>query len=89
MNEALTKQLIRQLKIMNFWISFFGVLIVLTLCVTGYLLWRVVSFTRDVQAQVTEIRTSIDEQLDVKEKFCSSDSVVSGVVSDVTGICKE
>jgi CHASE3 domain sensor protein len=87
MTEAQTKQLIRQLKIMNTWIMIFGTAVLLCLVITGYMLWRVVTFTNKVESDVTQIRSTVTEQLDVRSRLCSSDNAVTGAVTDLTNIC--
>lgn len=89
MTEAQTKQLIRQLKIMNTWIMIFGTAVLLCLVITGYMLWRVVTFTNKVESEVTEIRATVSDQLDIREQLCSSENTVTGVVTDLTNICQD
>lgn len=89
MNDATTKQLIRQLKIMNTWMMIFGTAVLLCLVITGYMVWRVVTFTNRMEREVSELRTNVTEQLDVREQICSSDNTVTGVVTDLTNFCKD
>ena len=46
MDEVLVRQLVRQLKIINFWITLFGTVIVVALIVLGILVFKVATFVR-------------------------------------------
>jgi hypothetical protein len=44
MDEQVARQLTRQLKIINFWITFFGTIIVVTLLILGFFIFKMVMF---------------------------------------------
>jgi len=88
MDELVVKQLTRQLKIMNFWISIFGSLILATLLVLGFLLFKVVSFVNDTNEKIDSISQQTKETLDFKTRFCSSDAI-GGFLADKTNACKK
>lgn len=87
MDEILLKQLIRQLKIMNFWISVYGALILVVLAVMGYMVYRVVTFVNDTNKKIDSITTQTKESLDFKSKVCNSDSI-GELLTNQTDICK-
>lgn len=87
MDELLLKQLVRQLKIMNIWISIFGGLILVTLIILGVMVYKVVTFVNDTNAKIDTITSQTQETLDFKSKFCGSDSL-GGFLRDRTEICK-
>jgi heme/copper-type cytochrome/quinol oxidase subunit 2 len=82
MNEELTKQLVRQLKIINFWITLFGTIIVATLLVLGFLVFKVVTFVRNTEQQVAELRNKTTQTLNVKDDLCKKSPLSS------TSYCK-
>jgi hypothetical protein len=86
MDELLLKQLIRQLKIMNLWISIFGTLILAALLVLGYLVYRVVTFVNDTNKKIESLTSQTKESLDFKNKVCGSDSL-GGLLQDRTQYC--
>lgn len=88
MDENVAKQLIRQLKIMNLWISIFGTLILAMLLVLGYLVFKVVTFVHDTNDKIETISIQTKESLDFKSKLCKSDSVGDLLMSR-TEICKQ
>jgi len=88
MDDIVAKQLIRQLKIMNLWISIFGTLILAVLLVLGYLVFKVVTFVHDTNEKIETISTQTRESLDFKSKVCKSDSVGDLLMSR-TDICKQ
>lgn len=88
MDELVVKQLTRQLKIMNFWITVFGSMILVVLLILGILLFKVVSFVNDTNKKIDYVTQQTRESLDFKSKFCSSDSV-GGFLADKTNVCKQ
>lgn len=88
MNDQLAKQLIRQLKIINLWISIFGVLILATLAVMGYFVFKIVTFVNDTNQKLENLTSQTKETLDFKAKFCQSESV-GGFLQRQTDICQE
>lgn len=88
MDELLLKQLIRQLKVMNIWISIFGSLILAVLVIMGFLVYKVVTFVNDTNQMVETITTQTKESLDFKGKVCSTDTI-GGFLQDSTDVCKQ
>ncbi|MFZ1249169.1 MAG: hypothetical protein WAQ24_02510 [Candidatus Saccharimonadales bacterium] len=82
MDEALVKQLTKQLKIINFWITLFGSLIVATLLVLGFLVFKVVTFVQSTEQKVTDLRNKTSQTLNVKDDLCKNSMLNS------TGYCK-
>jgi len=88
MDELLLRQLIRQLKIMNIWISVFGSLILVVLVVLGILVFKVVTFVNDTNQKIETISTQTKESLDFKSKVCDTNSI-GGFLQGNTDICKQ
>ncbi|MGB3023907.1 MAG: hypothetical protein WBB39_03850 [Candidatus Saccharimonadales bacterium] len=86
MNEQLEKQLVRQLKILNFWITTFGVLMLLTLGTIGFFLWQAVTFIRSTNDNIQQFRQTTTEKLDVKASVCDGSDNFSHLVRS-TGAC--
>ena len=82
MNEDLTRQLLHQLKIINFWITLFGSIIVITLLFLGFLVSRVVTYVHNTEQKVTDLRNKTTQTLNVKDDLCKN-SLLSG-----TSYCK-
>lgn len=70
MDEQLQRQLVRQLKIMNFWITFFGTIILVSLLIMGFLVFKIVTFVRSTEQKVTQFQTKTSETLNVKDDLC-------------------
>jgi hypothetical protein len=88
MDEQLLRQLTRQLKIMNIWISIFGTLILAVLIVLGYFVFKIVTFVNTTNQKIENLTTQTKETLDFKSKVCSTDSVGS-FLQDKTNVCKQ
>lgn len=88
MDEQLAKQMVRQLKILNLWISIFGVLILSALMVLGFFVFKIVTFVNDTNSKIENLTVQTKETLDLKSRICESDSVGS-FLRDQTETCKE
>jgi hypothetical protein len=87
MDEVLLKQLVRQLRILNIWITVFGSLILAVLLVLGYFVFKLVTFVNDTNKKVEHLTTQTRDALDFKSKVCSSDSFGS-FLQGRTDLCK-
>ena len=65
-------QILRQLKILNFWIAFFGVSISITMTAIGFLAFKMVTFVQKTNNQLTTLQQNTTETLDVKSQLCES-----------------
>ena len=81
-DDKLARELTRQLKIINFWISLFGSIIVITLFILGFLIFKVVTYVQSTEQKVTDLRQKTVNTLNVKGDLCKN-SVLSG-----SGYCK-
>ncbi len=87
MDDRLLRQLVRQLRLLNIWISIFGVLILAALVTLGYFVFKIVIFVNDTNTKIDTITTQTKETLDVKGHVCKSDNV-GGFLRDKTGVCE-
>lgn len=88
MDEILLKQLLRQVKILNFWISVVGVLVLVSLAICGFLLFKVVTFVQDTRDSVNNLQQRTEDTLNVRKQICESDSVGS-LFQDRSDLCKQ
>ncbi len=88
MDQELQKQLVKQLKVLNFWIRFFGMLVVVGLLIVGFLLFRIIFFVRDLDNRVNSFQDSASEVLDVKSKLCEAEGGVTGFLKNSSGVCE-
>jgi hypothetical protein len=87
MDEVLLRQLVRQLKLINFWITTFGVLFLVALAIMGVLLFKAITFLHDASNKLTNAQQSISHSLDIKQQACSNKSV-SSFLSKNSDVCK-
>jgi predicted PurR-regulated permease PerM len=69
MDELLVKQLTRQLKLLNFWITVFGTLFLISLIIIGFLLYKVVNFTQNTADRVNNIQDKVTPNLNIKDRL--------------------
>jgi len=86
MDEVLVRQLTRQLKLLNFWITFFGVLFVIGFIILGVLIYKVITFTHDAENKFTSLQQKTEQTLNVQKQLCTTKSVGSLLQKD-TGVC--
>lgn len=87
MDDALLRQLTRQLKILNLWISIVGTLILASIIVCIILLVKVFTFVHHVETQITDVQQKTSQNLDLKQKLCDSSSF-SGLLQNKTNVCQ-
>jgi uncharacterized membrane protein YciS (DUF1049 family) len=85
-NEILLKQLIRQVKILNIWVSFFGILFIATFVFAGILLFKLVVAVRNAEHSVQKFQTQTSQTLNVQDQACSNDALKSALQR--AGYCK-
>jgi hypothetical protein len=72
MEEILLKQLVRQMKILNFWITFFGMLFIATVIIGGILLYKAVTYIHHVDQSIQNLQQKTSQTLDVQQQLCNS-----------------
>ena len=75
MNDELGRQILRQQKIMNFWLAFFGSLIILSLLVVGFFMFQAFMFLRNAEQKINTIQNQTTQTLDVKSDLCKNEFV--------------
>lgn len=83
MDDVVARQLVRQLKIMNFWITLFGTVIVVTLLVLGVLVFKIVTFVHSTEQKVSDLQRKTTQTLNVKDDLCKNSLLNS------SGYCKD
>ena len=87
MDEALLRQIVRQLKFLNFWITFFGVIIVLSFVIAGFALYKVATFTSDSVRRFDNFQSQTTKSLNVKQQLCN-DTSLKNLLATQTSFCK-
>ena len=86
MDEVLIRQLTRQLKLLNFWITFFGVLFFIGFVIMGILIYKVVTLTHDVSNKFTGLQQKTEQTLNLQKDICGSGKIGS-ILRNNTGSC--
>ena len=73
-DEVLLKQIVRQLKLLNFWIAAFGTLVLVALVITGIILYKLVTFANESVQGLNNVQQQAKDSLDIKSKLCGSDA---------------
>ncbi len=86
MDEILLKQIVRQLKLLNIWISLFGTLILISLIIAGVVLFKLITFANESLNDINSFQDKAQQSLDVKQQLCKNDNGGS-VLRKTTNIC--
>ncbi|MDL2363605.1 MAG: hypothetical protein QFB86_04465 [Patescibacteria group bacterium] len=87
MEDLLVKQLTRQLKLLNFWITLFGTLFLVGFIILGVLVYKLVTFTHDTTAKFDALQQKTEQTINVQKQLCDSKNVGS-LLHKQTSICK-
>lgn len=87
MDEKLQQQLIRQLKILNIWISFFGTMMIISVIVVAVLLFQLITFLGETNRKIESVKTDVSSSVDVQEQACSSNNALGTFLRDSTDVC--
>lgn len=88
MDTQLQRQLIRQLKLLNFWITTFGVLFLTILAIILYLLFQTIVFVRDTGEKIQQAQAKVSDTVDVKKQVCEGEGSFSNFIRGSTDACK-
>jgi len=83
MNEETAKQLVKQLKRLNFWVTTFGIILLVGLGIIGFILFQVVTFVKSTGDKLNSVGSS----LDVKQQVCSGTGGFSDFIKKSTSAC--
>lgn len=72
MDEKLARKINRQLRAIKVMLGFFSLLIVGMFILLGFIAYKVVNFTHEVNTKITNIEQTTTEKLDVKSQFCDN-----------------
>ena len=86
MDEVLLKQLVRQMKILNFWITFFGTLFLITLLIGGILLFKIVIFVHHTEQSIQNLEQKTSDSLNAQKQICGNDTI-KGLLSKTSNYC--
>lgn len=86
MDEVLLKQLVRQVKILNFWVSFFGVLILASFVIAGILVWKAVTYIHNAEKSISHIQTQTSQTLNVQNQLCGNSALKT--LASSSNLCK-
>lgn len=86
MDKDIERQLVKQLKILNFWITTFGILMLIALGIIGFFLFQTVMFVKSTSDNITDFQQTTTQKLDVKSQVCDGNDAFSNFVKS-TGAC--
>lgn len=86
MDKEIEKQLLRQLKILNFWLASFGIIMLLGLGVIGFFLFQAFTFVKSAGDNFSSFQKTTNQTIQAKDQLCNSDSQL-GQFLKTSGYC--
>lgn len=87
MTTDIEKQLVRQLKILNFWITTFGILMLVALGFIGFFLFQTVMFVKSTSDNLTKLQQTTTQPIDIKAQVCSGNDTFTQFLRS-SGACE-
>lgn len=88
MDQQLQKQLVRQLKIINFWISFYGIIMIIIMGFVLYMIIQMVMFVQDTNRRIESLKSGVTDSVNVQKQACDGTGAFSDLLRDKTDLCK-
>lgn len=86
MDDALLRKVSRQLKLLNFVVAFFGLLILASFAVSAVLLFKAATFARSEATKIDNLQKQATQSLNLKQQFCK-DTSISAFIKSQSGFC--
>lgn len=88
MNEELQLQLVRQLKSINRWMRFFGIILIAIMGTLMVMIFQIVTFVRATTQQIDSLKTSAADSINVQKKICEGTDAASTLIKERTTLCR-
>lgn len=88
MSEQTEKKLLRQLKLINFWISFYGIIMIVLLGTLTYFIIQMVMFVRDTNQRIDSLRSAAADSVNIEKRLCEDGGTLGGIIKSQTNLCK-
>ena len=76
MDELVQKQLVRQLKWLNFLVTFFGILFLSVLIVVGFFLYKTADYVHKSEQSISNLQQKTSQTLNTQQ-LCQNSSIRS------------
>ncbi len=86
--EILLKQLVKQVKILNFWVGTFGILFLVTFLACGVLIFKMVVYIHDSEQKISSLESKTSQTLDVQSQACNNSTIKNLLGSSAATYCK-
>ena len=87
MDDALLRKVSRQLKLLNFVVTFFGLLILVSFVVTAVLVFKAATFARSEAIKIDNLQKQASQSLNLKQQICN-DSSLQALLQATGTVCK-
>ncbi len=88
MDEALARQLLRQMKIIKRLLTFFTLLFIASLIAGGIVLYKVVTFVNQTSKQINDFQQAAGQNVDLKGQLCNNPSITA-YLPDKSTLCQQ
>lgn len=85
--KTVEEKLLRQLKILNFWITTFGMLMLISMAIIGFFAYQAAMYVKNASDKVTNIQQQTTQSLDIKSQLCNGNDQVAQLLRS-SGNCQ-
>ncbi len=72
MDNAMIKKLTRQMRIINLWLGFYGILMIAILGTLGFVLYKFITFSNQVTGTIQDVKQTVSSSTD---KLCKAENL--------------
>ncbi len=72
MDNAMIKKLTRQMRIINLWLGFYGILMIAILGTLGFVLYKFITFSNQVTGTIQDVKQTVNSSTD---KLCKAENL--------------
>lgn len=86
-DEQLLRSVNRQLRAIKLMLSFFFIMLLAMLAILGFVTYKVITFTQDVQSKIDSIEDKASRSLDFRGQVCDN-KTLTGFLGRDNNICE-
>lgn len=87
MDEALVRKLSRQVRVLNFFLTFFSLIFLTVLAVTGFIAYQALQEVRDAKQTLNSLQRDASANLDVKNNLCDATGTLGTLLRQQSDVC--
>lgn len=87
-DNKIIKKLARHIRILNYLLAFFGLLIITGLVIIGFLLYQIITFAQNINQRIENTTNQLDVRGDAQKQICT-DKRLGEFLKQNSDICRK